>query len=259
MNINEDFLNKLIFFADDLAIKIVDIQQEGFNVSFKEDSSPLTKADLLSNNEIKEFITKNSSVKNFISEEDKAIDFKERKDWGYYWVIDPIDGTKEFAKGNNDYCVNIALCKGSEPVFGYVIQPKGKKHFYAIKGEGAFKNGRIISCANLDPNELKIVASKSHINSETEEFIKKIKKGKRNLKTVNIGSALKICLVAEGLADIYPRYGPTMEWDTCAPQIILEEAKGYLLKVEGGSMEYNKENLLNPFFIACSEEARNLF
>lgn len=263
MIIDNKFINSLVIFGDSLCEDITSIQNKVFNVELKSDNSPLTEADLLSNKKIQEFLKANSTVQNFISEEEKKTDFEIRKNWDYYWVIDPIDGTKEFVKGGDDYCVNIALCKGSEPVFGYVLRPKTKDHYYAVEHQGAFKNGRRIKCTENLQSKIRVVASKSHINQDTEDFINHLSKLQaKEIETVNIGSALKLCLIAEGKADVYPRYGPTMEWDTCAPHIIAKEAGGIIFQANptGNRPEllYNKENLLNPYFICCSKSFLSL-
>ena len=258
MNITESFIDSLHEFGKELSEEIVVIQRQKGAVSYKEDQSPLTIADIHSNGRIRNFLEKHSDIKNIISEEDKEVSFKERSKWDYYWLIDPIDGTKEFIKGGDDFCINIALCKGNEPIFGYVACPKRQDQYYAIKGCGAFKNkSRIYSryYINSYGKKIKVVASKSHMNEATENFIKKIEL-KYQVETLNIGSSLKFCIIAEGGADVYPRFGPTMEWDTGAPQVIAEESGAAVYIAEGENfgkkMQYNKENLLNPFFIVSS-------
>lgn len=256
MQINKEFIDKLLVFGAELSKEVVEIQRRGFETLQKEDKSPLTEADLHSNKRIREFLFANTDVSNIISEEDKEIEYEERAKWDYYWLIDPIDGTKEFVKGGDDFCINIALCKGSEPIFGYVACPKKEDQYYAIQGRGAFKNGeRIYAIYYYNPQggTIKVVASKSHLNKETEDFINNLKKT-NEVETLNIGSSLKFCLVAEGKAHIYPRFGPTMEWDTCAPQIIAEESGASVSVADSGKpLSYNKENLLNPFFIVSSK------
>jgi len=252
MKITKEFIDKLLAFGAELSEEVVEIQKRGFETLQKDDKSPLTEADLHSNKRIREFLFANTEITNIISEEDKEIEYEERSRWDYYWLIDPIDGTKEFVKGGDDFCINIALCKGSEPVFGYVACPKKQDQYFAIKDRGAFKNGERIYAKysyNLQGEPIKVVASKSHLNAETEEFINNLKKD-YEVETLNIGSSLKLCLVAEGEAHIYPRFGPTMEWDTCAPQIIAEESGADVYIAENRQpLEYNKKNLLNPFFI----------
>ena len=251
-NINKEFIDKLLIFGAELSKEVCQIQERGFETLQKDDKSPLTEADLHSNKRIREFLFANTEITNIISEEDKEINYEKRSKWDYYWLIDPIDGTKEFVKGGDDFCINIALCKGSEPVFGYVACPKKQDQYFAIKDRGAFKNGERIYAKysyNSQGEPIKVVASKSHLNAETEEFINNLKKNHK-VETLNIGSSLKFCLVAEGEAHIYPRFGPTMEWDTCAPQIIAEESGADVYIAENNEpLEYNKKNLLNPFFI----------
>ena len=252
MKITKQFIDKLLIFGAELSKEVCEIQERGFETLQKDDKSPLTEADLHSNKRIREFLFANTEITNIISEEDKEINYKERSKWDYYWLIDPIDGTKEFVKGGDDFCINIALCKGSEPVFGYVACPKKQDQYFAIKDRGAFKNNKRIYAKysyNLQGEPIKVVASKSHLNKETEEFINNLKNNHK-VETLNIGSSLKFCLVAEGEAHIYPRFGPTMEWDTCAPQIIAEESGADVYIAENNEpLEYNKKNLLNPFFI----------
>lgn len=256
MKITKEFIDKLLIFGAELSAEVCQIQKSGFETLQKDDKSPLTEADLHSNKRIREFLFANTEITNIISEEDKEIAYEERSQWDYYWLIDPIDGTKEFVKGGDDFCINIALCKGSEPVFGYVACPKKKDQYFAIQDRGAFKNGKpiyAIYSRNLQGDPIKVVASKSHLNEETEDFINNLKK-KHKVETLNIGSSLKFCLVAEGKAHIYPRFGPTMEWDTCAPQIIAEESGAVVYVAENREpLEYNKKNLLNPFFVVSSK------
>ena len=256
MIVDKKFIDSLLSFGAELSNEVVQIQERGFKTTEKSDSSPLTEADLHSNKRIREFLFANTDVANIISEEDKEVSYDQRKDWGYYWMIDPIDGTKEFVKGGDDFCINIALCNGDRPVFGYVACPKKSDQYFAIEGRGAFKNGeRIYAKHSINPqsNLVKVVASKSHMNEKTSEFISNLEKIYK-VETLNVGSSLKFCLVAEGEAHIYPRFGPTMEWDTCAPQIIAEESGANVFVANNMSaLKYNKQNLLNPFFIVAAK------
>ena len=157
MKITESFIDSLHEFGKELSEEVVVIQAQKGAVSYKEDESPLTTADIHSNARIRQFLQENSDIKNIISEEDKEIAFEERSKWDYYWLIDPIDGTKEFIKGGDDFCINIALCKDSEPIFGYVACPKRKDQYYAIKGYGAFKNKeRIYAKYSINPFKKKV-------------------------------------------------------------------------------------------------------
>jgi 3'(2'), 5'-bisphosphate nucleotidase len=253
--VDDFFIDKIHKFGEELANEVVEIQNKVFDIKYKKDSSPLTEADLHANERIKSFLLDNYEICAFISEEDKELCYEQRSQWERYWVIDPIDGTKEFVKGNDDYCINIALCEGVRPVYGHVIRPRTKDQYYAIKGKGAFKNRKPIKCNTLPEKSINVVASKSHLNKETELYIK-ILSQKHEVNTVNIGSALKLCLVAEGKADIYPRHAPTMEWDTCAAQIIVEEAGGIVVNIKHKyPLTYNKDLLKNPGFVAtCDKE-----
>jgi 3'(2'), 5'-bisphosphate nucleotidase len=256
MIVDKKFIDSLLSFGAELSKEVVQIQERGFKTTEKSDSSPLTEADLHSNKRIREFLFASTDVANIISEEDKEVSYEQRKDWDYYWMIDPIDGTKEFVKGGDDFCINIALCNGDRPVFGYVACPKKSDQYFAIEGRGAFKNGeRIYAKHSINPqsNLVKVVASKSHMNEKTSEFISNLEKIYK-VETLNVGSSLKFCLVAEGEAHIYPRFGPTMEWDTCAPQIIAEESGANVFVANNMSaLKYNKQNLLNPFFIVAAK------
>mgnify|MGYP001353465161 CR=1 FL=1 len=252
MKINSKFIDKLLSFGETLSKVVVGIQSRDFEVCYKEDHSPLTEADTTSNDMILNFLRSETSVDNIISEENKSISYNDRKDWDYYWLIDPIDGTKEFSKGGDDFCINIALCKGNEPVFGYVARPSTGDQYYVIQDRGAFKNGNRIFTERPRSNNLRVVASKSHMNDETQNFVDNLSES-YGIEIVNIGSSLKFCLIAEGKADVYPRFGPTMEWDTCAPQIIAEESGANVFLASNLSpMVYNKESLLNPFFIVTN-------
>lgn len=256
MQINKTFIDKLLVFGKELGQEVLEIQLDKSNldVQTKKDDSPLSRADLHSNKRIRTFLSENSDVQNYISEEDKEISYEDRKNWEYYWLIDPIDGTKEFIKGGSDFCINIALCKGDSPIFGYVGCPALEDQYYAIEGRGAFKNSERIFCNAIDPdsNTLNVVASKSHMNDETKNFIDNLSDSFK-VELLNVGSSLKFCMLAEGKADVYPRFGPTMEWDTCAPQIIAEESGADVFVADIlEPLTYNKENLLNPFFIVTN-------
>jgi len=252
MIINQRFINSLLSFGSTLSKEVVEIQQKDFHIENKSDNSPLTEADLHSNKRIREFLSSNTNVLNIISEEDIEVAYQDRKDWDFYWMIDPIDGTKEFTKGGDDFCINIALCDSYGPIFGYVACPKKEDQYYAIQNRGAFKNGERIHCSKVKSNVVRVVASKSHMNRETESYINFLSQLYK-VETLNIGSSLKFCIIAEGGADIYPRFGPTMEWDTCAPQIIAEESGATVtIHQTNKTLDYNKENLLNPFFLVSN-------
>ena len=255
--INLDDIKDIAFEAGRV---IMEIYKKDFSIEYKEDNSPLTKADLASNSIIvKRLKALNSKFKiqnltfndiPILSEEGKNIPYSERKEWEYYWCIDPIDGTKEFIKKNGEFTVNIALIYRDTPVLGVVYAPVLEDIYVAKRGEGAYKNAQKLPLKiNSTPKvKLKVVASKSHLSKETQEFIDSLKT--KEIEQVSKGSSLKLCMVAEGEADIYPRLAPTMEWDTAAAHAIVLEAGKKVAQFETKKpVVYNKENLLNPWFI----------
>ena len=227
---------------------IMEIYNTDFAVEYKDDNSPLTKADLASHNIIVDELKKFEIP--IMSEESQVAEYSIRKEWREYWCIDPIDGTKEFVKKNGEFTVNIALIKNGTPVLGVVYAPVLGDIYVAKKGEGAYKNNQKLPLRTNNTPELKlrVVASKSHLSKETQEFIDNLKSKK--IEQVSKGSSLKLCMVAEGEADIYPRLGLTMEWDTAAAHaVVLESGKEMLQFKSQEPIIYNKENLLNPWFI----------
>lgn len=221
--------------------------QPEFEKSLKSDSSPLTEADLASHHAIKrELLETDISM---LSEEGRDIEFLERKNWDVFWLVDPLDGTKEFIKRNGEFTVNIALIAEGRPVFGVVYVPVDDLLYWGGKSIGSFRQSKSgaekISVSKAD-SVVRVVASRSHMNEATEEFIDQFER----TETVAKGSSLKFLVLAEGGADVYPRFGPTMEWDTAAAQAVLEGAGGKIRTYDGKPMQYNKENLLNPFFVA---------
>ncbi len=231
--------------------EIIKIYESGdFSVESKSDNSPLTLADKASHHAIVNELEKTDIP--ILSEEGKEIQYQDRKSWEYFWMIDPLDGTKEFIKKNGEFTVNIALIHKNRPILGVVYTPVLEDLFTAIQGEGATKNGKKISVNKFSKSDqdLKVVASRSHLNDETQAFLE----GLNHPEIVSKGSSLKLLMVAEGIADLYPRYAPTMEWDTAAAQIVVEEAGGkVLIKDTDDPVEYNKENLLNPYFLVVGE------
>jgi len=226
-------------------------------VQSKVDDSPLTNADLKANAIICDSLTQMYPGIPIVSEENKAVDYETRKDYSYFWCVDPIDGTKEFIKRNGMFTINIGLCYKNQPIFGVVDCPalhNGRKTYYGLVTESVARcNSDDICVAEFSPTDcgLVIVASASHMSEETQRFIDNYPGA--TLKS--LGSSLKLLMIAEGSAHIYPRMAPTCEWDTCAAHAVVAAAGGQVLQyVDGKVMEelpvvYNKENPLNPYFV----------
>lgn len=230
---------------------ILEIYESGdFSIEAKSDNSPLTLADKAAHDKIVSFLDKTGVP--ILSEEGRNIHFKERSKWEYFWLVDPLDGTKEFIKKNGEFTVNIALIHDGKPILGVVYLPVLKDLYFAIAGGGAYveRNSELqklqTTSRDLTEKGLKVVASRSHMNKETENYLQKLNEP----IMISRGSSLKFLLVASGEADLYPRFGPTMEWDTAAAQIIVNEAGGsVVLEDHKTPLFYNKEELLNPYFI----------
>jgi len=234
---------------------------DDFGVELKGDDSPLTKADLAADKIIQGYLTETGIP--ILSEEGKNIPYEDRKDWGQLWIVDPIDGTKEFIKKNGEFTVNIALIENQETVLGVVYAPVLNDLYFSSKEKGAFKiaNGEkldvstIISSASSLPlksnrTTYTVVASRSHMSPETEAYVAEMKKEHGAVELISKGSSLKIVMVAEGAADCYPRFAPTMEWDTAAGQAICEHAGFEVMDWKTKkTMKYNREQLLNNWFL----------
>ena len=250
--LNQIDIQDIVTIAKEAGNAIMQVYKQDFEVEYKQDSSPLTLADKKANDIIEDGLNKLSVSFPILSEEGKEIPYGDRKHWEYFWLVDPLDGTKEFVKKNGEFTVNIALIHKDTPVLGVVYAPALDVCYWAKQGEGAFKNGQRLPLKSAKDREVyKIVASRSHMSDETQAFIHAIDTSKEK-ELVSIGSSLKICLVAEGEADIYPRLGLTMEWDTGAAHAIINESGKVLKKYQNNRYskhEYNKINLLNQWFI----------
>ena len=256
-------LNTAISAALEAGKVILEIYHSGeFCVEMKGDKSPLTKADTASHNVIMSFLTKTNIP--ILSEEGKVISYEERKNWKQLWIIDPIDGTKEFIKRNGEFTVNIALIENKRPLLGVVYAPVLNELYFSSNELGGFKvsvdltdfdvNNLIDSAVKLplsrEDKTYTIVASRSHLSDETIDFIEELKKEKGDVHLISKGSSLKLCLVAEGLADCYPRFAPTMEWDTAAGQAICEHTGFRVIDWETKEdLLYNRLKLLNNWFL----------
>lgn len=247
---HETLLDKLLEIADTASQKVMEIYQTDFQVQTKDDNSPITEADLASHRVITEGLKKLTPNIPILSEESANAPWEERKHWTRFWLVDPIDGTKEFTNRTDEFTVNIALIENGEPVMGVVTAPALNEAYWGIKGQGAWKREADGSERRLEVIEpagaIRAVASKSHMNEDTRHFIKQL--GEHEL--VQAGSSLKFCRIAEGEADIYPRLGPTCEWDTGAAHAVLVAAGGKVTQLDGTPLVYGKEDVLNPYFVA---------
>ena len=225
--------------------KIIEIYNDfDQSISYKSDHSPLTQADIVSHQLIHKCLSSNSPIP-IISEESDQHYTLEKK----YWLIDPLDGTKEFVNKNGEFTINIALIENEYPVTGFVFSPITQTMYIGGLNKKSFKiqNENITEIfASVTRDPIRIVASKSHLNNETKNYISQFK----NYELIQAGSSIKFCMIAEGLADFYPRLAPTSEWDTAAAQAILEGAGGSVNDLENKRLSYQKKNILNPFFIA---------
>ncbi len=244
-------LPDLIKIADEASEKVLHIYQTDFKVNYKEDKSPITAADLAANDVIVHGLHRLTPDIPVLSEEGAEIPWEERKTWRRFWLIDPIDGTRDFTQRTGEFTVNIALIEDGEPIMGVVTAPALQEAYWGVKGEGAYKRDRTGHTHPIrvaEPREpLRVVASKNHLNEETRAFIAKL--GPHEV--VQACSSLKFCRLAEGHADIYPRMGPTSEWDTAAAHAVLLAAGGNVQTTDGNPLKYGKENVLNPWFIAA--------
>jgi len=254
-NINIDEIIKI---AQDAGVLIMNVYKKEFKIFAKQDTSPVTEADLLAHkliiNQLK-LVTPNIPV---LSEESNVSDFEDRLNWETYWLVDPLDGTKEFLKKNDEFTVNIALIHKQQPILGVIQAPAldttywGYRHNCAFKKKGGKFKTISVRKRPQKISEWVIVGSRSHQSTEFKDFIKNYP----GAKIISMGSSLKFCLIAEGIADIYPRLGLTSEWDTAAAQAIVEAAKGQVLKLpEKKPLKYNTNpsNLLNPNFLVCGD------
>ena len=253
----EALLTPVVGIAEEAGAGILDIYRRGFEVKYKADDTPLTEADIFAHETIQRGLSRLEPRLPILSEESTDVPFSERREWRIYWLVDPLDGTREFANKRDDFTVNIALIRDRRPILGVVYVPVERTCYTATAQGGAHKREndgsehgiRVRDDAGGEPV---VAVSSSHGNAATRKFLEKI--GRHRL--MRRGSLLKCCLIAEGKADFYPRFGKTCEWDTAAGQCLLEEAGGSLTDLSGNPLRYNtKESLLNPFFMACGPAA----
>lgn len=246
--------------AQEAGEQIMGIYDTDFKVDVKADQSPLTEADLAAHCCIVEALEKISTFP-IISEESATLPYAQRRQWTTYWLIDPLDGTKEFIKRNGNFTVNIALIHQHKPILGVVYAPAKRQSYFAAASAGAFKqigNGTEtdISVRTEIPKIMQVAGSRSHITPELESYLDNLPEH----ELMSIGSSLKFCLVAEGIIDIYPRMGLTSEWDTAAAQCVVEQAGGRVTETTGQDLQYNtKESMLNPYFLVFGDVNHDWF
>jgi len=261
--INHQDLSKLVDEIKQICLeagdRILEIYETDFSVETKQDDSPLTAADMAAHNIICAALSKLTPTTPIVSEESSQISFSERQSWDQYWLVDPLDGTREFVKRNGEFSVNIALIEKGRSILGVIYIPVTRIIYSASLNNGAYKHERNkeptqIFSKKTDLNNITVAGSRSHGNEQQQAFIAKL----NNPEILAIGSSLKFCLVAEGAADIYPRFGPTSEWDSGAAQCIVEESGAIVVDTNFKTLEYNtKESLLNPSFLVIADNDFN--
>jgi 3'(2'), 5'-bisphosphate nucleotidase len=246
-----DLLPHVLSIADAAGIQVMAVYNADFKVEYKADQSPITAADIAAHKIIVAGLQKLTPEIPVLSEEATCAPWQERQHWQTFWLVDPVDGTKEFTQRTGEFTVNIALIRQGEPVLGVVTAPALHEAFWGVKGEGAHKRsstGKAERIRTTVPqNIMRVVASKNHLNDATKAYIEKL--GAHQL--VQAGSSLKFCRIAEGRADVYPRLGPTSEWDTAAAHAVLNAAGGRVETLDGSPLRYGKESVLNPHFVAA--------
>ncbi len=240
--------------------KILKIYDSEFDIEFKDDASPLTVADTAAHRCLVEVLEHLEPAFPILSEEGRDLPYEQRREWETYWLVDPLDGTKEFIHRNGQFTVNVALIHNHEPILGVVHVPVEDTTYYACAGSGAFKQigdgpAEPIRVRKPAPSRLVIVGSRSH---QTPAFAEYLRKLDGEYELISIGSSLKFCLVAEGKADLYPRLGPTSEWDTAAAHCVVAQAGGHVVDLQGKTLRYNtKSSVLNPYFLVYGDDSRD--
>lgn len=261
-----DLLRLAISASIEAGLEILNIYNAPFEIEYKADESPLTTADTAANKIIMKHLSQTDIP--VLSEEGRSIPYQERKNWTKLWIVDPLDGTKEFIKKNDEFTVNIALIQEGKPILGVIYAPVLDELYYGEQNLGAFKvseaskrfsNNKLNGNAQRLPlpsikTDFGVVASRSHLSPETSAYIDEMKTT-RSVQIITKGSSLKLCMIAEGVADVYPRFAPTSEWDIAAGHAIVNAAGGKIVQAANSEKElfYNKEDILNPNFIAFAK------
>jgi len=257
----QELLPPVIRIAREAGTAIMEIyaDEEGFDVERKADKSPLTAADMAAHEIILSGLRALGRDYPILSEESAEVPYSERATWHTYWLVDPLDGTREFIKRNGEFTVNIALIDGGAPVLGVVYAPVLDRFYYGSAADGAFRSdgdgaARAIHVTATAPDPVRVAGSRSHSNERMSAYLDCL--GSHELRPM--GSSLKSCLVAEGAADLYPRLGPTSEWDTAAAQAVVEAAGGMVTDAANRPLRYNRgESLLNPDFFVFGDTSRD--
>ncbi len=258
----KQLLEKTLNIALKAGKAILDIYEKGTENSvleIKGDGSPLTLADRRAHQLIQAALQKLDASIPIMSEESGKDTFEQRMNWQKFWLVDPLDGTKEFIKGNGEFTVNIALIEHGVPILGVVHTPVKDTSHFAATDIGAFKKKgsskpRRLAVRTFTANEAIMVASRSHAATEVARFRYNLEQATGHVESISMGSSLKICLIAEGVADIYPRLGATSEWDTAAAQCVLDVAGGQITDLKGQPLKYHKADILNPWFLASGDK-----
>ncbi|MDH5764663.1 MAG: 3'(2'),5'-bisphosphate nucleotidase CysQ [Gammaproteobacteria bacterium] len=255
----QSLCDQALIIAHEAGQKILEIYNDDYTIEHKEDKTPLTTADLAAHHIIVNQLALLTPDIPVLSEESDSISFKERQSWQRYWLVDPLDGTREFIKRNGEFTVNIALIEKHVSILGVIYVPVSDCSYFAYKNGGAFKatTGQAkqsISARLLSKDKMTVAGSRSHASSRLQTYIDKL----GDVNIISMGSSLKSCLVAEGSLDLYPRLGPTSEWDTAAAQCIVEQAGGFMTKTDMTPLRYNtKDSLLNPEFFVFGDNSVN--
>lgn len=288
----ENCLASALVAAKKAGDEILEVYHGDIDVTYKEDDSPLTLADERAHRAISKSLPSLTTIDiPILSEEGRDIPYEERAEWEYLWLVDPLDGTKEFVKRRDEFTVNIALIENKRPVVGVVFLPAADSLYFAAEGLGSYKVENVETVSQLlddagyssgktmqlgilvdaavrlpirqtterPSDQVNLVGSRSHGKEALSEFVEKMKQQYDNVGFVPAGSALKFCLVAEGRADLYPRFGPTMEWDTAAGHCVVEQSGGAVVRMrEKTPLDYNKKDLRNPHFICQGKDFRDV-
>ncbi len=247
-------IDSVVELAEQAGKAILEVYRRDFDVEHKDDSSPLTEADMAAHRCIVAGLEKFSPRWPVLSEESASIPWSQRQQWPCYWLVDPLDGTREFVKRNGEFTVNIALIENHQPVLGVVHAPVLDTSWYALRAGNAFvrdeSGSASITVCSPAPAPLRVAASRSHLDPRTAAVLHRIGES----EPIALGSSMKFCRLAEGRLDFYPRFGPTSEWDTAAAQCVLEAAGGAVIGLDGQPLRYNtKDSLLNPDFLALGD------